>query len=509
MSEQTSGKTSRGLGTLENFTAVIKNVDNSMSLSISELITSMSIYEDIFAKTIYGQVSIKDSVNLMNGMSTDKIQGIKAFPIVGEEYLEVEYKVSGEKFEPIKRRFAIYAINDIKINKEQTTRDYVIHFCSEEHLIDATSLVQKSYKTTIDEMVKDILESYLKVNDETKDGKRKKTYDIQPTKGTQHIIIPKLSPLDSMDFLAKRSIAKTTFESASYLFFENKDGFNFCDIEYLIHRGKAKLKKFKDDENPYQYYYSDTKIADKADDRKSFKTILSMTQKHKFDTVEKLKRGYFESEIMWYDFIKKKIGHKHYKFADKYTDFNVLGAGGKSSVSESSYPENSLDFIRSVTTEPESGVAKILGIFGLTKEQPSKNSKTFWIPKDSSEPETYLEDIYPNRASYMTRLAQNMFTVEVYGDPTITAGDVILLDLPEISGSTVAKGFDTFLSGYFMVTSIHHRLTSETYSCTYDLFKNGFSTPVISTENADRPEPSNSAYLNNAADLGVSSNAKK
>lgn len=491
MADKTEVGNYRSPGTLHSFSAFLKNVDNSKMIDITSLIVDLSIFEDIFASTIYGNVRIKDGVNLMNSTPPTN------FPIVGEEFIEFEYKISGDET-PVKRRFAVYSIKEIKINKQLNLRNYTIEFCSEEHLFDATINIQKSYRDQISNMVKDILVQYFKVEEEIENGKRKKAYDIQPTKGTQHIIVPNLNPLDALQLLASRSIAEKLFKSATYLFFENKDGFNFCDIEYLIQRGKKKLKANKE---RYQYYYQDSNIQDSPEtEKKLFKTILSMNQKHKFDTIEKIKRGYFESDVIVYDFINRRIRTNSFKFVDNYKDYNTLGANQNNSVTEASYPENSLDFMKSVTEQPKSGVAKVLGMFGLNRDiSPHRHRKIFYIPKNLSPdfPDTFLEEVYPNRASYMTRLAQNMFTIEIHGDPEITAGDVITIDLPEIDGRQPnKKDFDRFLSGYFLVSSIHHKISPDTYHCTIDLFKNGFSSPVITTDNADVPEPASTVFLN-------------
>jgi hypothetical protein len=90
----------RGHGTLKSMSAVIKNVNNSKSLDVSSIIIDIAIYEDIFAKTMYGVVAIKDGINLMNGMTKDKTGGTVPFPIVGEEYIEFTYEVIG--FKPIR-----------------------------------------------------------------------------------------------------------------------------------------------------------------------------------------------------------------------------------------------------------------------------------------------------------------------------------------------------------------------------------------------------------------------
>ena len=492
----------RGHGALKSCSLILKNVDGSKSIDISSLMIDISIYEDIFAKTLYGVVALKDAINLMNGDM--------GFPIVGEEFLELTYEINDTP--SIFKRFAVNIIKQVNIDKMQKSRTYAIEFCSEEHLIDAVTLVQKSYRQTpISFMAEDILKSYLKVDKElpgpTGNGKKKKTYDIQKTRGNQNIIIPRLTPLEALDFLAKRSIAELGFTSATYLFFENGDGFNFCDIEYLIKRGKDKRAA-----NPatYQYYYQTPNVknteGEKLDDSTKFKNIINMVQSHKFDTIEKIKNGYFESSMLVYDFNAKKLTETIYKFLDKYPSMNTLGDGGVNSVSEKSYPENSIDFINKVTKEANTATHNFLDIFHLAKSNPStdRHSKVFFIPKDSTQPETYLDQIYANRASYMTRFAQNMFTAEVYGDPNIKAGDVILIDLPEIIGTTEAVGKkDKYLSGYFMITTINHKITPDNYLCTYDLFKNGFSTQVITTNNTESVPSADSAAIGAAVNMGI------
>jgi len=97
-----------------------------------------------------------------------------------------------------------------------------------------------------------------------------------------------------------------------------------------------------------------------------------------------------------------------------------------------------------------------------------------------------------------------MFTAETYGDPNITAGDVITLDLVDPiglggSGENYKRNPDRFLSGYFMITSIQHKITPDSYLMKFDMFKNGFSNPVVTTKNGTRPEGAAGAYINAAA----------
>lgn len=479
----------RGLGSLKKFSVILKNVDSSISVDITSLVIDFSIYEDIFSKTLYGDVSIKDSVNLLNGST--QLGNAVGFPIVGEEYIEVTYSVLGlTDPEEYTKRFAVYSIKNLKVEANLKTKNYVLQFCSEEHLIDSTTLIQKSYKDIqISDMVESVLKDYLQVDKSFNGGKKTKNYVIQKTRGNQHIVVPRLSPFETLDLFARRSIAEKNFESASYLFFENKDGFNFCDIEYLIQKGR---QQHRDSFNVYRYFYNNPQMsgAHEDSDVAAFKNILRLTQKHKFDTIEKIRRGYFESEVVEFNLTDRSVSPTTFKFLDNYNKYNTLGnpdTGGNIS-----FPENSVDFIRNVTESPSSQ-PKILGIFDFTKNNPpGKHTKVFFIPKDGTKPETYLKDIYTNRASYMTRLAQNMYTADVYGDPRIGAGDIISVDIHEYSGTTTEHvDLDKYASGYYLVTSIHHRFTADSYMCTYDLFKNGFSAPVVSRDTDEKPAPAN------------------
>ena len=237
-----------GLGALKTFQVVLKNVDSSVSVNITSQVIDFSIYEDIFSPTLYGDVTIKDATNLLNG--EPQLGNTIGFPIVGEEYIEVTYSVTGQ--DTVFRRFAVYAIKNISFDANLKVRNYILQFCSEENLIDATTLIQKSWKASISDMVKDVLENYLRVNDSTPNGKQKKIYRIQPTKGQQQIVVPRLSPLETLNLFARRSIAEKFFESGTYLFFENKNGFNFCDIEYLIQDGRQNRTK---NVAAYTYYH--------------------------------------------------------------------------------------------------------------------------------------------------------------------------------------------------------------------------------------------------------------
>lgn len=462
-------------GRLKNLKVVLKNADSSRTVEITALVLQISITEDIFKNTLYGSIRIKDATNLLGGTPNK-------FPILGEEFIELDYTVDWEPKEVVasRLRFSVYNISEISYAENNTMKEYTLNICSEENIIDSYSVVMKAYSDSHSNSIKSVLQDYLYIDkiDYPFKGKKKKKIDkLQPTKGQQNVCVPRLTPLQTGQFLARRSIAEDTFKSATYLFFENFKGFNFCDIEYLIKKGIEKAREGKVFDDPknvisdYRYYFENPFVSNEQINRRERQTIIKMYHRNFFDTIEKLKSGLFESDMIVYDYVNKKTITTRNRFlnnSDK-TNNDSLSLGGQNGLS---FPENSITFMRSVTSNNNNEI---------------KYSRFFFIPKDNSQTnnDTFLDQIYPARAAYFTRLAQNMFTLDVYGNPNINAGDVIFIQIPEGNPEPDKQtNLNKFISGFYLVCTINHIFTQTTYQAKWDVYKNAFSSKVESTDEA-------------------------
>lgn len=484
------------IGALSNFKVVLTNFDRSKTVNITNLVLGLTITEDIFKNTLYGSVDIRDALDILSGETI-------GFRISGQEFLELDYKVD-LRGDPISLRFAVYAISNIQYKQNNTVKEYTLSFASEEHLIDASSVVMKSYKKQHSDNLKNLLQDYLFIDkaDTPFKGKRIKKIDkLEPTKGEQTVLIPRLSPLQAAQFLARRSLSDNpTFQSATYLFFENFKGFNFCDIEYLIQEGEKKAAGNKN----FEYFFQ-TPLhipKDKLTQLVEVQTILRMEHKKYFDTVEKLKRGGFESDVIVYDFANQKTIPNRFRSTLFSTTANTVGTNSTASANTGgaapvntpttttqaplllgstdgkAYPENTQDFFDAVTDKDNTTY---------------RFNRGFLILKDltNTAPDTFLDQIYPARAAYFTLLAQNMFTIHTYGNPYINAGDVINVHIPAGSGTSQTQigQDDSFLSGYYMVCTINHQFTQTTYTAVMDIYSNGMGSPNKSTDAAKTNPP--------------------
>ena len=439
------------LGSLKSFSVYLLNTDKTKAIDITNQMLSLSLYEDIFAPTLYGIISITDSIGLMNGV---KGTGNVFFPIVGEEYLAFTYEIAGKP--AVTFGFQVYKIEGIENEPNFKNRKYQLHFASVEHFTDATTLVQKSYKSAISDIANNIFTTYLKTN---------KTLDIQATNGQQNLIIPRLTPFEALDMLARRSVPQIGGIVSAYLCYETTDNtFHFKNIEQILVDGE---KKYQANNALYTYYIKNPNVVDNQGD--AFKTVISFKLKNKFDTIEKLKKGYFESSTIVYDFVNHVFKETRFRFKDAQNTTTTLAQ----------YPENSTAFIDKVTS-PSTNTS---GTNTSSAANTDVYVKKFLVAKDSTLPDTWFEQVYGSKSGYMTRLGQNMTTIEVYGDSEIHAGDVINLSYPEILGMTGPKDpGDRFLSGKFLIGTIQHKFTKNAYVATMDLYKSGYESEVKETE---------------------------
>src|ERR1700692_136841 len=459
-------------GGLENFQVILYNkYDPTKKLDITGNIIDATIYEDIFSHSMFGSISIMDAIDLLNAISLKSIGAANppsksnSFPIVGEEVIRLVYNVVGNK--TIDSVYEVYGISEIFTDQNLKVRTFNLKFCSREQIVDSYTLIQKGFHQPISNTAQTIFQTFLTTEvtnvysnnnfNTLANFPKPKDIIVEPTNGNQKIVIPRLSPFESMDFLRKRSLSSTN-PSGTYLFFETMDNYYFCDMEFLIKQGIQKQANSSYSNGTFTYTLAsqiikpDTDITSKETANNitsQYKSVTSVTQHNKFDTIEKLKLGVYESDIFLYDFLNTSVSNPHFKLSAAPT-VTTLGKN----------IENSKSFLAQVN---------------------NKYTRKFFLPIDSSVPNTYIEQILPRKTSYFARLAENSFTIDTIGDTNIKAGDVINFDFPTlIDDGQVSPNKDRFLSGNFLVGSIMHKLTPIAYHATMDIYKIGYESAVES-----------------------------
>lgn len=386
-----------------------KNIPGEqIEVNIKPQVISMDIYEDIDEPSMILELTMADSINL-----------VQDYPIIGEEIITVSFFTPGRE-NPTRKGFLVYSIEGTGTHPSSKASIYTIKAVSPTHYYNASNLVEKSYNDTIDNIVTDILRN-ISSDSQVKDLK----LSIEKTKGLVPITIPKLSPFQAIDMLKQRAISQEFPSGGTFVFFENQYGVQFKSIEKL-------LKDGKEDIGSRTFTRAPDTSSDKSRMQYAFRNILRFNHTGKFDSIEKIGSGSIVNEVKSFDIHSKQVETTVFKFAEKARQFTT---GDK----KATLP-NSTSFIEQ-----------------QTKTTPRK----FFMSKDFTKGNDFIDINMGIKESFSNMLSQNSVRVLVNGDNYLSAGELIQLNLPETSGTTEKKNNDRLNSGNYLIARLRHMITME------------------------------------------------
>lgn len=381
---------------------------SQIPVDIRPQLLSLSIFEDIEEPSMVMELTMVDSINL-----------VQDYPIVGEEMISISYFTPG-RTNPTKLNFMVYSVESTGTSPTAKGSIYQIKGVSPCHYFNASALVEKSYKDTIDEIVKDIVKTTLQASPT---GTNK--FTVEKTKGIIPVTIPRLKPFQAIDFLRQKAVSSEFASGGSFVFYENQFGHQFKSIEGLMKEGKNSI------ESKIFTYAPDT-VSDKDRQQYSFRNIIRYNHLGKFDSIDKINSGVVTNIVQSFDILTKGVTTTDFKLSEKAKNFVAADAKGRL--------PNSTEFI----------------------EKYSKSaSKKYFLAKDSSRGDDYIDSNLGSKSAYASLLNQNAVRILIYGDSYLAAGDLIQLDLPEVSGTTEKKVSDRNNSGNYIITKLRHILTME------------------------------------------------
>lgn len=117
-------------------------------VELKEFLVELNLYEDIFSNTLYGDIVLSDSRNL-----------IDTLPIIGEEYLNVFFYTPSflEQKQFIKKTFRVFRLSNRKIVRDNNTQLFTLHFASQELFSDILLPVFRSFEGKVSELAFDVL----------------------------------------------------------------------------------------------------------------------------------------------------------------------------------------------------------------------------------------------------------------------------------------------------------------------------------------------------------------
>jgi len=410
-------------GQVEIKRITLLNANRSSAIDLRSLLVEASFYEDITKPTLFCEISVIDGNNVR-----------KTLPIIGEEFLEIEFLTPlFSDYKDIygtvsfKNTFRIFSVNDLTDNTQSKKHSYSLLGVSEEQIKSSNISIEKGYNTTIDKAVKDVVLNYMST---------KKNIITEDTKGLFPLVVPGFSPLKTIDWLRRRAVSPS-YKSSSFVFFENSRGFNFRTLEGLIDDGVKNRAKMKYVHNP-----ANNEDVDQPRKDELF-NIIKFNEQHAFDTVDKIQLGAVDSVVETFDFLTKSTTAVSHDWEKVSHSFAKLNKGNESF---------SVNILREMD-----GIAGKLGN--------SKKSTRYFVPKDTSRDDHFIDSTLAQRQAFSVIANQNKLILYVYGNSILKVGDVINLEVLVPTrkvehNSSTEKVESSVIKGNFLISRLRHIITA-------------------------------------------------
>lgn len=384
-------------GDVDINTLTITPISGGQAQGILPQTISVSIFEDFIAPALYCEVLINDSIGML-----------KTLPIIGQEYLDIDFQTPQRA--NYKARFHIYQVADYRSDPLQQKAVYCLKGISQERIADSVGTVEKGYQQPIHSIVQDILQTSLNTT--------KKLF-YEETKGVQQITFTRQSPFDAITMLRKRACSMKN-QSSSFVFFENKYGFNFSTIENLMATNQSNIGD--------KIFIRYTATANIHQNPLNFRQIVAATTANQYNMLGALGAGALNIEHNTFDLLKKTIKTNKYRLPD-FNQFSTPDAQG--AVSPFTSTLNSMY-----------GDSPALRLFNI---------------EDSSKPDTFINDFMVDKLGFLATHLHGSVDIHVNGDSSVTIGDVITIQVPKVDGltsSTIQP--EPLTNGNFLVAKAHH-----------------------------------------------------
>jgi len=411
------------------------------SILINDQISSIDIYESISGPLISGKITIVDSVNIK-----------ETFPIVKQKCkIYIKFGIPG-KLSPqnIERgiELLVNEITNVNISENATYSIYELDLISIEIMNSSKTLQNVSMRGgRIDDYVRSIMEDRVR-------SKKEVYFEATGTKGIQHLDALNIKPFQAIDKI-RRVAFSNKYRSSSYAFFENRIGFNFMPVEYLLERKNGKIKD--------AVFFFDSDV-DTSISNLNYRNILSYIQVTQGSTTKLLEDGALNNVTRSVDLKTRSRNNVNVKLTDEFSQFAKIGGKRNSNVLDASFE---MEFSKSATS-------------------------TYNVIKNSSNPNNYLEEKIGRNKIFVSLLTQNIIRIMTWGDNALSAGMRIECHLPAPSGKTTQKGRSStdvskFISGEYLIWHIRHLITKDSlqkfrYFNSMELVNGSFGQATVPNE---------------------------
>jgi len=412
MSENTITQTSQFV--IEELSIVTKK---DQILDITAMYVEIDIFDSIYSPCITGSILIQDSVNLSEKLLFD-----------GSEVLRMKISKS-ENFVSIEKSFRIYKQSERK-NISQTSESYILYFCSEELILSEQMKLSKSFTTTYSQAALRILYQYLSISSNSLGM-------FKESEGIRKISIPTLTPLEAVRWCASKALDENL--SPCYLFFENRDGYNFTSLNQIYSRPNVVNVNLT------------IKNISSSTQFEHLRGVKHFEVKKQNNFLDNVKKGVYAGTFIGFDPVTRTINIENLDYADHYNTIpNHLNKSPLlTEIENRTGLKNTEMFNSKIVIHP---------FQTSRRDSPS-------IKDNDSESITYLEmteKIKFQRSAIFDSLNTRQIKMVLNGDFDITCGRSIGVFVPTRGyKSEDEDAYDKSLTGNYLITATRHILKAK------------------------------------------------
>ena len=425
-------------------------------VDIGNVVDEINIYQDLQNPFMTCDIFISDSTSLFDGFT-----GENGF--TGMEMLVLRYTTRYPKGpqRDINQAFVLYTVSERgRIKEKQEV--LVVEGISLEGFFAFDKKITKSYggekgnrvhkmvKSIVEEYIhtKDIVSAYTDINTKLKVNIKKENI-YHETISQFRYISPYLSPTTLIAELIAE--ADNHYGTPAFYFFEDSFGFKFADLERMINRAPVFT---------YTYTPSNTSSENDIDNTR----IIDYNVLEQNSMMTNISEGLFASHTINIDVLQKTKKDLFYDYekATKNQGFRKL---------------NDRQIIPGVLRGGDAAL-----VVNTTRKGHDQHSLLKW---ENHYPKKYPEQIATSQ-SYRRHLSNVCLQAILHGNTDLDVGRIITLIIPQATtiGETGDKSvpgppvIDKYLSGYYLITSLRHKISGEQMQTVVEVVKDTKSAAI-------------------------------
>ena len=376
------------------------SIDANKTYDFINQVKIINIYESIFKAAIFAELEVADPAAILQDVN-----------IKPGDYFTISFKTSKSNSDATTYILGVHAISNLSMKSNLKMQTYTIRLVSPEALRNSVSAMSLKFKDSPSNVVRQIFNSYIKTDKKVNIDGTRSIEDLPP--------FTAMRPFAAVNYLLRYSYS-SKYKSSAYVFFENKNGYQFTSIEKLIEQG-VKSQKGSSTSDKEFFYDALTK---EATENVTLRNILALK---KISSGNFLDASKVTNRVNTYDFTR-----------GNYTSF-LFSAGNE-------------EF------ELLSGKSKTPNLTNFDQSYGKLTKEIEFVPISSDVTDKDLSKYLAKRKGFSRFLEQDIMQILVYGDTELTVGNVIKCTIANPTTFDSNKSAAAKKSGLYLVSSLRHMI---------------------------------------------------